>query len=111
MTNTAIDLADLLDETAEIMSQGYRLARVYKVRLDGETYKLRAEVRYDSYEKQSFAAVSVLNDELKWTHLASTPTGVWYAIVARHTDPTLDVVHELSWVAETLVERAVAILA
>jgi hypothetical protein len=60
---------------------------------------VRVEVKRDSYERQSFAAATVLSDALAWTPLADAPTTGWYA--AR--TPLADV-------ARGLADRAAIIL-
>lgn len=107
----------LLDETESIESQGFRLIRVYRVTPAssplGRVYKVRAEVRWDTGERQSFAAVSVMNGDLKWTHLASVPTGDWYytAKESYYSSENLVPADELGWLVTDLVTRAATILA
>lgn len=90
-----------------MLTQGYRLIRV--IALGG--FKLRAEARWDTYEKQSFASVSVLSSDLRWTHLASTPTAEWYgAVKSRYAPTRVGPRAELGWVLDALVARASLIL-
>jgi hypothetical protein len=113
MTNTQIAVlpTELRDETAEVLKQGYRLARV--VAVPDLDIKLRVEVRWDYYMAQSFAAVSVLSDELKWTHLASAPASEWYPgtkSVFKNGFSEADVARELGPVADRLIARAMTIM-
>lgn len=114
MTNTAKVRSELLDETASMERQGYRLVEVYSVHVPGveRPYKIRIEVRWDTYVKQSFAAVSVLSTDLKWTHLAALPPSEWHGHAAGfYGEPKPDPATELGWVAANLLERAELILA
>lgn len=97
----------LLDESAAVVPNGYRLTRVHRTEA-GHTVRIR--VVRDHYPVQSLAVAEVLNARLEWTELADSSSSVWHRETPAKVDTKLQAALVLDDLAIALLERAVAIL-
>ena len=102
------NLVSMLDESAERHGSTTTMMQVWRI---GD-YRVRAVIRRDFYENQSSASISVLNSELTWTMLTTSPTSVWWEAARTASlkpDPSAEQ-DILTGVAAELVNRAKVIL-
>ncbi|MGW5646231.1 hypothetical protein ACWEV3_40200 [Saccharopolyspora sp. NPDC003752] len=97
-----------LDDSPHIWKQSYEYVEIAKI---NDRYIVRATVRRDFYEQQSYAKAEVLaTDAMTWTHLVNEPTDTWFAATASPHAKDLDPVAELARITDGLTMRAATIL-
>ncbi|KAA5825435.1 hypothetical protein F1721_32885 [Saccharopolyspora hirsuta] len=75
-----------------------------------DRYIIRARVRRDFYQQQSFARAHVLADDMTWTHLIDEDPHDWHPGTAPPRDTKLRPEYELAAPAYRLLQRAEQIL-
>lgn len=107
LLDPALTWTSLDEQAASTRQSCYQLNRIIKT---GTGYKVKISISHDAYKEQSYATVSVLSADLKWTILITEPGTTWFDDTHWNAVTPAEILATLGDFADELTARALVCL-